>query len=311
MGVFSPAQKSTGGRSVRSAPAAAALLVFGLLHLPRPAGGEPSLSLPAGGYGGSSFGSHLGEMLRRDGFDAETVDSLLADPRGEVLRTTLAYAIVYRESKADYSRFLDEDRLGRAREFLHRKDDVLTRAEEKYAVPAEIIASILMIESDFGNFRRLHRTLNVFATLLWSSLPENFEVVREVVTARLPDVDDGNLRSRSRKKADWGYEQMKVLLRIAEREGVDPFRIEGSWAGAFGLPQFIPTSYWDYAVDGDGDGRVDLYNEDDAIFSIGNYLATFGWGEEISAEKQKAVLRRYNNSGLYVDTVLAAARQLR
>ena len=86
--------------------------------------------------------------------------------------------------------------------------------------------------------------------------------------------------------------------------------VEGSWAGAFGLPQFIPTSYWDYAVDGNNDGKVDLSVEDDAIYSIGNYLNRFGWRRSIPEEKKKSVLRRYNNSGLYVDTVLAAAKRI-
>ena len=86
--------------------------------------------------------------------------------------------------------------------------------------------------------------------------------------------------------------------------------MEGSWAGAFGMPQFIPTSYWDYAVDGNKDSRVDLFNADDAIFSIGNYLQRFGWESGLPEEKKKKVLRRYNNSGLYVDTVLAAAAEL-
>ena len=116
---------------------------------------------------------------------------------------------------------------------------------------------------------------------------------------------------RAKKKAHWGYEQLKVLLRIFEREGIDPFALEGSWAGAFGLPQFIPTSYWDYAVDGDGDRQVDLFNEDDAIFSIGSYLNRFGWRESAPPEKKRKAIRRYNNSGLYVDTVLAAAEKLK
>ena len=167
-----------------------------------------------------------------------------------------------------------------------------------------------MIESDFGDFRRLHRLFNVFATLIWAAEGENFGDVRTVIRKRLPDVDDDKIRSRCRKKAAWGYQQLAVLLRIAERESVDPFSIEGSWAGAFGLSQFIPTSYWDYAVDGDGNGRVDLFNDDDAVYSVGNYLHRFGWRDGIDTAKKKKVLRRYNNSGLYVDTVLAAASRI-
>ena len=268
------------------------------------------VSLPEGGFHGTPFGDYLAERLVADGFDRDVVRALLSDPRGEILKTTLAYAVVYKETKADYSGFLSKERLNRAREFLERKRDVLEAAEKEFRVPPEVTAAILMIESDFGNFRRLHRTFNVFATLLWSERPENFKTVSTIIRARIPDVEDDRIRQRTGKKARWGYEQLVVLLRIAEREGMNPYLLEGSWAGAFGLPQFIPSSYWGYAVDGDDDRRVDLFNEDDAIYSIGNYLKTFGWKDGLSEKKKKAVLRRYNNSGLYVDTVLAAAARL-
>ncbi len=269
-----------------------------------------AVTLPSGGFRGSPFGEHLASRLTGEGFSAKIIDDLLGDPRGEILKTTLAYAIVYREKAADYSGFLSKQRLGRATDFMARKGTVLQAAEDKYKVPAEVISSILMIESDFGNFRKLHRSFNVFATLVWADRPENFDTVQKVIRKRLPEVGDEKIRKRAKKKAGWGYNQLVVLLRIAEREGADPFLLEGSWAGAFGLPQFIPTSYWDYAVDGNGDRRVDLFDEDDAIYSIGNYLKAFGWKEGISEKRQKEVLRRYNNSGLYVDTVLEAAARL-
>jgi membrane-bound lytic murein transglycosylase B len=268
-------------------------------------------SLPTGGFEGSSFGTHLGDRLVSDGFDRKIVERLLADSRAEINKTTIAYAIVYRETKADYAGFLAPDRLKRARKFLKRKADTLEASRKKYQVPPEITAAILMIESDFGNFRKLHPTFNVFASLIWADRPENFATVRGIIRKRIPEASDVKIRKRAKKKARWGYDQLKVLLRIFEREGIDPFTLEGSWAGAFGLPQFIPTSYWDYAVDGNNDRRVDLFDEDDAIFSIGSYLSRFGWKKGAPLVKKKKVIRRYNNSDLYVDTVLAAAEKLK
>ncbi len=303
----------TGSRfQVRSVPKRYLGVLLGALAavLPPLAAPCPAAALPTGGFLGTSFGIYLTERLVAEGFEKERVEALLADPRGEILKTTLTYAIVYRETKADYSHFLDPDRLGRARRFLREKEAVLREAERQFQVPAEITAAILMIESDFGNFRKLHRTFNVFATLVWADQPENFETVRRHVRKRVPEAGDEKIQQRAGKKARWGYEQLVVLLRIADREGADPFLLEGSWAGAFGLPQFIPTSYWDYAVDGNDDRRVDLFDVDDAIYSIGNYLKRFGWKSGLTEEKKKAVLRRYNNSGLYVDTVLAAAARL-
>lgn len=285
---------------------AAALLAAALLAGPARAAGE----LPTGGLLRTPFGAALAARLAGDGFDRARVEALLGDGRAGINETTLAYAIVYREKPADYSPFLSEERLGRARDFLRERRGLLEAAEERTGVPAEVIAAILMIESDFGNYRKLHGTLNVFLTLLWADESGNEPVVREVIRRRIPEVTDEKVRERARRKAAWAYGQLKDLLRIAEREGTDPFAIEGSWAGAFGMPQFIPSSYLGYAVDGGGDGKVDLYDPADAVFSVGNYLERFGWKPDLPEAKRHAVIKRYNNSDLYASTVLAAAARL-
>jgi membrane-bound lytic murein transglycosylase B len=77
------------------------------------------------------------------------------------------------------------------------------------------------------------------------------------------------------------------------------------------MPQFIPSSYWGYAVDGNGDGRADLFAAADAVYSVGNYLKSFGWRSGLTEQQQIAVVRRYNNSELYAATVLDAAAILR
>ncbi|HPU23830.1 MAG TPA: lytic transglycosylase domain-containing protein, partial [Candidatus Kapabacteria bacterium] len=81
--------------------------------------------------------------------------------------------------------------------------------------------------------------------------------------------------------------------------------IYGSWAGAFGIPQFLPSSYVKYAIDGNNDGVVDLFNLSDAVFSVANYLKSHGWGEMLS-EQRKAIFA-YNNSTAYVDAVMKLA----
>jgi membrane-bound lytic murein transglycosylase B len=272
---------------------------------------DAAAALPEGGLLRTPFGAALAGRLVKDGFERSRVEALLDDPRLGINATTLSYAIVYRETKADYSKFLTEERLGRARAFIAANRELLVAASARFGVPGEVIAAILMIESDFGAYRKLHPILNVFVTLLWAAEPANFEAVREIVQKRLPDVTAEKVRERAKTKAKWGYEQLTYLLKIAERERIDLPALEGSWAGAFGWPQFIPSSYWGYAVDGSGDGRADLYNAADAVSSIGNYLKSFGWKAGLSAEQQRAVVRRYNNSELYAATVLGAAAKLK
>jgi len=288
-----------------------AALALAVAFLPAAAAVARAAELPSGGLLRTPFGATLAERLVADGFDRARVETLLGDPRLAINQTTLSHAIVYRETKADYSKFLTEERLSRARAFIAENRELLAAATAKSGVPGEVIAAILMIESDFGAYRKLHPVFGVFVTLLWAAEPANFETVRGIVQSRLPDATDDKVRERSRAKAKWAYEQLGYLLRIAEREKIDLPALEGSWAGAFGWSQFIPSSYWGYAVDGSGDGRADLYTAADAVYSVGNYLRSFGWKSGLTEQQQLAVVRRYNNSELYAATVLGAAARLR
>lgn len=267
--------------------------------------------LPEGGVLHTSFGDSLAGRLVADGFDRGRVEAILGDKRLAINGTTLAYAIVYRETKANYEPFLTEARLARARAFIGANRELLAAATSRTGVPGEVIAAILMIESDFGNYRKLHTVPGVFVTLLWAADPANFETVRALIQKRLPDVTAEKVREKTKSKAKWAYEQLTYLVRMGDRENIDLFTLYGSWAGAFGLSQFIPSSYWGYAVDGSGDGRADLDEKADAVFSVGNYLRSFGWRDGLSEEKLRGVVRRYNNSELYAATVLNAAAKLR
>lgn len=288
----------------------AAAVVAAALAL-APARAARADGLPEGGLLRTPFGAALADRLVKDGFDRGRVETLLDDKRVAINGTTLSYAIVYREYKANYDPFLTEERLSRARAFIAANRELLAAATAKTGVPGEVIAAILMIESDFGNYRKLHPVLNVFVTLVWAGEPANFETVRGYVQKRLPDVTTEKVREKARSKAKWGYEQLTYLLKIAERERIDLPALEGSWAGAFGMPQFIPSSFWGYAVDGSGDGKADLYTTADAVFSIGNYLDKFGWKEGLTEAQRMAVIRHYNNTDLYASTVLGAAAKLR
>jgi membrane-bound lytic murein transglycosylase B len=100
------------------------------------------------------------------------------------------------------------------------------------------------------------------------------------------------------------------LLLFCLEEHKDPLSLKGSWAGAFGLPQFVPSSYVRYGRDGDADGIVDLNNLSDALASTANYLQASGWSRK-DLGKQKKALFAYNHCDQYVMAVLAYARAIR
>jgi membrane-bound lytic murein transglycosylase B len=131
---------------------------------------------------------------------------------------------------------------------LHAED--LARAEAEYGVPSEVILGILGVETFFGRNTGSFRAIDALATIAF----------------------DGERRQ------DYFRYELKELLLLARDTGINPLAVMGSYAGAMGLPQFMPSSYRRYAVDYDGDGAIDLLGSPaDAIGSIASYMKAFGW----------------------------------
>ena len=140
--------------------------------------------------------------------------------------------------------------------FWNEHAEWLEKARIKYGVPEEIITSIIGVETIYGGYTGKFKVSDALYTL-------GFEVPR---------------RSR------FFQGQFEHFLLLARENDIDPSTVTGSFAGAMGIPQFMPSSYRQYAVDFDGDGRVDLWNSvADAIGSVANYLSRFGWepGEQV------------------------------
>lgn len=146
--------------------------------------------------------------------------------------------------------FLTQQRIEEGVEFIEAHADAFARAESTYGVPAEVIAAIIGVETYYGRHKGQHRVLDSLATLAF----------------------------HHPVRGDFFRGELAAFLRIAYEQQVDPTELRGSYAGAMGYPQFIPTSYQAYAVDFDGDGRRDLWeNPVDAIGSVANYFAEHGW----------------------------------
>lgn len=146
--------------------------------------------------------------------------------------------------------FMTEQRIEEGAAFIHEHADTLARAEEVYGVPREVITAIIGVETYYGRHKGRHRVLDSLATLAFHH-PVRGSFFRG---------------------------ELAAFLKIAHEQGVEPTDLYGSYAGAMGYPQFIPTSYQAYAVDFDGDGIRDLWeNPVDAIGSVANYFAEHGW----------------------------------
>lgn len=249
------------------------------------------------------------EKLRNDGVDEDLINMVYSDYRVQMQDRLINMNIHYRESPEDYAHNLEEWAIDAAREFKELWLPELRETSRIYGVPPEVITSILWIETKCGTYLGEHLVVNVFSTLAMLTQPEQMEIIKEKVAERYPEQDFEELIPRIERKANWGYRELLTLFSIAkDRFYIDLLNLRGSWAGAFGLCQFLPSSYKNSAVDGDGDGFVDLFTPIDAFHSVGNYLKKSGWST--STESQRRAVRSYNNSTYYVNTVLDLASRL-
>jgi membrane-bound lytic murein transglycosylase B len=240
----------------------------------------------------------LKHQLVRQGLNKEYVSTVFADERNS-FRPDIVRKIAYlrKERSADYAHFLKPAVVAKGRRYLKDHQNQLAKAQNQHGVSPEVIVAILTIESGLGKTTGKHSVFNVFASLAVMDTPE---VIRET---GLP----ARLRTRLKKKAAWARRELKTFLTYCQKNRLDPFQFYGSWAGAIGYAQFLPTSLVRCGRDGDGDGQVDLFTHADAIASIANYLRKSGFRQSRPNTWRRAVLA-YNHSGAYADTVLTLAR---
>jgi membrane-bound lytic murein transglycosylase B len=199
------------------------------------------------------------DMVARNGFDRARLDDLVKQARFIDSAVQLVKPAPPGKPKnwAAYSdRFIEPIRINAGVRFWNENADALARAEAIYGVPAEIIAGILGVETIYGRDTGRFRIVDVLTTLAFA-YPE--------------------APNRAERMAFFRSELENTLV-LARKENIDPFSLLGSFAGAVGMPQFMPSNILKYGVDFDNDGVVDLRNSPtDAIGSVANFLVEHGW----------------------------------
>jgi len=199
--------------------------------------------------------------------------------------------------------------LTKAKTFLRENQETLKNIESLYGVPKEIVVSILLIETRLGEYVGEKIAFNRLASMAISTDLENLRphISRKFLTVQ----NEEYARDRVQAKSDWAYNELRALLDYTQRSGLDPLGIPGSTYGAIGLCQFMPSNILLFGVDGDRDGRIDLFSKEDALPSIANYLRGHGWTPDLSRRAQQKVIYAYNHCSVYVNTVLAVADRLK
>ena len=253
----------------------------------------------------------LEKRLIADGFDSARIQAIFASPDVSFEEGGVSAYFMHNESKLNYKQFTRIWNIASAKKYMKEHQEALAFAETTFEVDKEVITAIILVETKLGTYLGNRSVINTLATL--SAMTD--EKPRQAIWDNLPDDDRRMSRKKFEKKADrkssWAYRELKAFLSYTEREGMNPTTIKGSYAGAMGISQFMPSNIAPYGKDGNADGQVDLFVHADAISSIASYLKHYGWKPGISREQAFKVVYHYNHSKYYVNTILDIADKLK
>ncbi len=195
------------------------------------------------------------DILRRARFIPAVGKAIMPPPAG-----TAKNWAAYR------ARFVEPTRINAGLAFWQTHAKWLDLAQERYGVPAEIVVGIVGVETMYGRHMGSFRVIDALATLAF------------------------DFPSGRKDRSPFFRDELEQFLVLTQREGVDPLSVRGSFAGAMGLPQFMPSSIMKYAVDFDGNGHIDLHKSHaDVIGSVARYLADFGWQRDLPTHFEVSV----------------------
>lgn len=171
--------------------------------------------------------------------------------------------------------------IDRGRRCIKENNAILRKVERQFGVNKEILIGIFRIETNLGKNTGKYVVFNSLLTWCVSGY----------------------------RKASWAERELIAYLTLCSGNKLDPFEVKGSSHGAFGLLQFIPSTFHGFAIDGNGDGKIDLFNFEDAIVSAANYLKKNGWGNQ--EQQRKRALYAYNHDWGYVNTVMKYSKLIK
>lgn len=194
----------------------------------------------------------VAELTRDHGFAAEQLQEIFdkVERKQSILDAISRPAEKVKPWKEYRPIFITDSRISRGVDFWRQHEAALNRAEQEYGVPPQVIVAIIGVETFYGGNTGSFRVADALSTLAFDYPP----------------------------RAPFFRQQLREFFLLTREEQLDPLSLKGSYAGAMGLPQFMPSSFRAYAVDFDGDGHIDIWtNPTDAIGSVASYFKHHGW----------------------------------
>lgn len=263
----------------------------------------------------------LAKRLAKDGLYGPEVEKLLAElgskpteaPMGRKMRELynrhfFPKSVSKTSREPYYKGVVTPANAELCKQYIKEHQQAFLEAQKRFGVSPAIASALLFVET------RLGKVLgdipeNAFYTLASMSVctkPQDIESWLGKMPGYQKHLDW--MQETMRKRSDWAYAETRALIRHMLQDHIRPEGLPGSIYGAVGLCQFMPSNISVYGADGDGDGKVDLFNPPDAIFSLANYLAKHGWKAGLSENRQHQLLMTYNHSTVYANTILALSK---
>lgn len=256
------------------------------------------------------------KRLKKEKFSPAFVRMLSKKYVGKEHERVLRLNILGFLSQVDHQVLVTDEGAEASKKFLEENMKSFEIAKSTFGVDPETIAALLWIETRHGNIQGRFHVPSVYASLAVATTARSRAyLMKEAKRLRAPASEPSNeelqkkIQERTERKSLWAIEQLRALEKIYNEGSKDVAQLTGSFAGAFGIPQFIPSSYRQWAFTDREGAFPNLKDTHDAILSVANYLKKNGWDADL--ESKRKALYSYNNSRDYVEAILTLGKNLK
>jgi membrane-bound lytic murein transglycosylase B len=257
--------------------------------------------------------TYVEKRLSQAGFNKPFIKELKAvySPKdfNEVVELNL---LLYLRKNDVHGPQVKTDATATVRQFVSKNKKALKEAERIYGVTPELVASLLWLETRHGKNQGRFHVPSSFVHLLQAERPDVVKHLKEKAKAygKVDKKVRKEIDERVKRKADWALDELRAIEKIQKTNKFVLKNWKGSFSGAFGMSQFLPSSYLAYAKTLRKKAHPDLTRPDDAIVSVANYLHQNGWKKK-KPKTHEASLYRYNKSRDYVAAIMSISKKAR
>lgn len=258
--------------------------------------------------------------LKRRGIKQAFLDRVFQEPSTRFEEKALTLAMLqFSTAPPSYAYATSQEALEKAQQFIEQHTADLELCEKKTGIDRESITALMWVETRLGTITGKYSVASVYLTFAMANQKDVLERIRAkfetsfVGTEPEKKAARKKLEKRAKYYAEWGAQEVGALQKIDKKYGGNFLptieKLQGSWAGAFGMAQFIPSTYYRLAQDGNGDLKLDPYSVADSACSVGHFLKRHGWAK--AEKRRRKALLRYNRSRDYGEAILTLSKQLK